>query len=207
MIEGDQLAAWLRARAGKLTASRMRDAMSFLKNGKPSEARSKLMRELLAERLTGDSVRHFVSDAMAWGLEKECDAKSAYEAHAGIFIREAGFYDHPRIDNLGATPDGLLAHDGLIETKCPTTATMVEWSLAGIVPEEHKPQMIVQIACTGRAWCEFVAYDPRIRDPRRQLFVRRFEPTAVEIECVELAAELFLRELDQMFDLFTTSAA
>lgn len=206
-MEGDELAAWLRARAGKLTASRMADAMSFTAKGLPTEKRSQLMRELLAERLTGDSVRHFVNDAMAWGLEKECDAKAAYEAHTGILIGEAGFYDHPRIDNMGATPDGLIGHDGLIETKCPTTATFAEWVLAGAVPEKHKPQMIVQMTCTGRAWCDFVAYDPRIRDPRRQLFVRRYEPTAEEIAKVEAAAEKFLAELDAMFDLFTTAAA
>lgn len=207
MMEGDELAAWLRARAGKLTASRMRDAMSFNKNGKPSEARSKLMRELLAERLTGDSVRHFVTDAMAWGLEKEADAKAAYEAHAGVFVGEAGFYDHPRIDNLGATPDGLLAHDGLLETKCPQTATFTEWVLAGVVPEDHKPQMAIQLACTGRKWCEFVAYDPRIRDERRRLFIRRYTPTLEEIAAVETAAEQFLSELDDLFDAFVTAQA
>jgi exodeoxyribonuclease (lambda-induced) len=207
MMQGDELAAWLRARAGKLTASRMRDAMAFKKNGEPTEARSKLLRELLAERVTGDSVRHYVTDAMAWGLEREEEAKAAYEAHTGLLVRDAGFYDHPRIDNLGATPDGLVNSDGLVETKCPTTATFLEWTLTGAVPEEHKPQMIVQIACTGRRWCDFVAFDPRVRDRRRQLFVRRFEPSAEEIAAVEAAAVQFLRELDAMFELFTQAAA
>lgn len=206
-MEADELAAWLAARAGKLTASRMRDAMSFKKDGKPTEARSKLMRELLAERLTGSSIRHFVNDAMAWGLEKECDAKAAYEAHSGLFVQDSGFYDHPRIQNLGATPDGFVGPDGLIETKCPTTATFTEWVLAGVVPEEHKPQMIVQLACTRRTWCEFVAFDPRIRDPKRQLFVRRFVPNEDEIKTVEAAAEQFLTELDNLFDAFVSAQA
>lgn len=207
MREGDELAAWLSARAGKLTASRMRDAMDFLKNDKPSAKRSQLMRELLAERLTGDSVRHFVTDAMRWGLEREADALAAYEAETGTFVLPAGFYDHPRIDNLGATPDGLLPDGGLIETKCPTTATMVDWTMAGVVPDEHKPQMCVQIACTGRTWCEFVAYDSRIRNPRHRLFIRRYEPTADEVAKVEAAAETFLAELDAMFSAFTEAAA
>lgn len=206
--EGDELASWLAARAGKLTASRMADAMSFLKDGKTSSAkRSQLLRELLAERLTGESVRHFVSDAMQWGLEKEADAKAAYEAETGAFVGEAGFFDHPRIDMFGATPDGILAGDGLIETKAPTSPTFVEWVMAGVVPAEHKPQMIAQCACTGRKWVEFVAYDPRVRDPRRQLFVRRFDPKAEEIAAVEAAAEQFLAELDRMFEIFTTQAA
>lgn len=207
MLEGDSLANWLRARAGKLTASRMRDAMDFLKNGQPSAKRSQLMRELLAERLTGDSVRHFVTDAMQWGLEKEAEAKAAYEAETGILVAEAGFYDHPRIDNLGATPDGLLPDRGLIECKCPTTSTFVDWVMAGVVPEEHKPQMCVQVACTGRPWVEFVAFDPRIRDARKRLFIRRYEPKAEELAKVEKAAEQFLSELDAMFDAFVACAA
>lgn len=205
-LEGDALAAWLAARCGKLTASRMADALSFTKAGKPTEARSKLMRELLAERITGSSVRHFVTDAMQWGLEREAEAKQAYEAETGFMVTDAGFYDHPRIDSLGATPDGLIAGDGLIETKCPTTATMIEWVLAGVVPDQHKPQMIVQIACSGRAWCDFVAFDPRIRDARRRLFIRRYVPSGEEIAAVEAGAEQFLRELDAMFDAFTGAA-
>lgn len=206
MRDGDELAAWLSHRAGKLTASRMRDAMDFLKSGAPSAKRTQLMRELLAERLTGESVRHFVTDAMQWGLEREADAIAAYEAETGEFVTPAGFYDHPRIEYCGATPDGLLP-GGLIETKAPTTPTFVEWTMAGVVPEEHKPQMTLQIACTGRAWCEFVAYDPRIRDASRRLFIRRFEPTADEIAVVEEAAVQFLNELENMFRIFVEAAA
>ena len=206
-MEGEQLAAWLSARCGKLTASRMCDAMAVLKNGQPAKARADLLRELLAERITGSSVRHFVTDAMAWGLEKEAEAKAAYEAHAGVLLMDAGFYDHPRIDNFGATPDGLIAGERLIETKCPTTTTFVEWTLKGEVPDEHKPQMCAQLACTGRRAVVFVAYDPRIKNPARRLFVREYEPTREEIEAVEAAAESFLAELDRMFEIFTTQAA
>lgn len=206
MREGDELAAWLSHRAGKLTASRMRDAMDFLKSGAPSAKRTQLMRELLAERLTGRSVRHFVTDAMQHGLDCEAEAIAAYEAETGEFVTPAGFYDHPRIEYCGATPDGLLS-GGLIETKAPTTPTFVEWTMAGVVPEEHKPQMCMQLACTGRTWCEFVAFDPRIRDPRKRLFVRRYQPAAEEIAKVEAAAETFLAELDAMFDAFTAAAA
>ena len=202
MLEGDALAAWLRERAGKLTASRMLDAMDYLKNGKPSARRTQLMRELLAERLTGDSVRHYVNDAMAWGLEKEADAIVAYESETGVIVSPAGYYDHPRIDNLGATPDGTVP-GGLVEIKCPTTPTFVEWTMDAVVPDEHRPQMIVQLACTGRAWCDFVAYDPRIRDARRRLFIRRYTPTPDEIAAVEAEAVKFLDELDAMFAAFT----
>lgn len=205
MLDGDARATWLRSRAGKLTASRMGDAMAFKKDGKPTEARSKLMRELLAERLTGDSVRHYVTDAMQHGLDTEAEARAAYEAETGVMVADCGFYDHPRIDGLGATPDGLIGADGLIETKCPQTATLIEWVMGGCVPEQHKPQMAVQLMCTDRKWCEFVAFDPRIRDPRRRLFIRRYEPTADELAVIETAAQTFLDELDQLFVAFTES--
>jgi predicted phage-related endonuclease len=206
-LEGDELAAWLAHRAGKLTASRMADAMDFRKDGKPGAARVKLMHELLAERMTGDSVRHFVTDAMAWGLEKEAEAKAEYEAATGVLLGEAGFYDHPRIDMFGATPDALIGRDGLAEFKAPTSTTYVEWRMAGVVPEQHKPQMTAQLVCAGREWCEFVAYDPRVRDPRHRLFIRRFTPTADERAAVEKAAETFLAEVDRMWEVLTTAAA
>jgi hypothetical protein len=180
--------------------------MAFRKDGKPTAERLRLLRELLAERVTGDTVRHFVTDAMRFGLEREAEAKAAYETATGELIVECGFYDHPRIDYFGATPDGLLADGGLVETKVPKSTTFIEWVLGGVVPECHKPQMIAQCACTGRAWVEFVAFDPRVRDPNRRLFIRRFTPTPEEVAAVEAAAEAFLAELDVMFTLFAEAA-
>lgn len=200
-------AVWLADRAGKLTASRMRDAMDMLKNGKPSQKRADYMRDLLAERITGLSTRNFVTPAMEWGLQQEDAAKAAYEAHTGNLIAPCGFYDHPEIDGMGATPDGLV-DDGLIEIKCPTTGKYLDWWLAGrVVPDEHKPQMIAQLLCTGREWCDFVAYDPRVQSASRRLFVARYVPTAEERKAVEEAAIQFLAELDAMFELFTTKEA
>lgn len=205
-LEGDELAAWLSARAGKLTASRMRDVLDVRKDGKPAAGRIRLLHEILAERMTGDSVRHFVNGAIQWGLDHEDEAKVAYEAQTGAIIGAAGFFDHPRIDNFGATPDGTLDGGGLIEIKCPTTTTFVQWRMAGVVPEEHKPQMLAQLACTGRRWCEFVAYDPRVRQDSHRLFVRRFTPTADEIAAIEAAAAAFLAEVDAAWEVLTTGA-
>lgn len=205
-MDETERAQWLAARAGKLTASRMKDALATLKDGRPAKARADLMRDLLAERLTGLSVRHFVSDAMQWGLETEADAKREYETATGSVIHPCGFYDHPSIDMFGATPDGLL-DDGLIEVKCPTTPTFVEWLRAGVVPPEHEPQMLAQCAVTGRKWVEFVAFDPRVQSARLRLFVRRFEPKQSEIERIEAAAMEFLAELEKAWELLTERAA
>lgn len=203
----EEKAAWLEARCGKLTASRMADAMDFLKNGQPSQKRSDLIRDLLAERYTGASVRHYVTDAMAWGIEKEAEAKAAYEAHTGALIADCGLFDHPEIDMFAATPDGLIGSDGLIECKAPTTPKFVRWVMNGTVPDEHRPQMAAQLLCTGRKWVDFVAFDPRVRDPSRRLFVRRFEPEVEYLEKVKQAAITFLAEVDSLWEQLTTRAA
>jgi len=207
MLQGDQLSAFLNARCGKLTASRMRIAMSFKKDGTSTAERSQLLRELLAERLTGDSIRHYVTPAMEFGLQNEDEAKAAYEVHTGTLLAPAGVYDHPRIDMLAATPDALIGGTGLAEFKVPTSPTFVSWVLAGVIPPEHIPQMAIQLACTGRKWCEFVAFDPRQKNPKHRLFIRRYEPDADEIGVYEKAAEQFLAELDAMFVAFTECAA
>jgi len=191
-------AAWLSQRCGKLTASRMADAMDLTAKGLDSAKRKALKVELLAERLTGDAVPHFVNSFMQWGLEQEPAAKAAYELASGQMILPCGFYDHPQIAEFGATPDGLIPQ-GVIEFKCPTTQTHLTWWLAGGVPEQHRAQILAQLACTGRTKAVFVSFDPRIKDERRQLFIVEWTPEKSEIEAVEDAARKFLAEVEEMF--------
>ena len=141
----------------------------------------------------------YVTPAMQHGTDTEPAAKLTYEAATGAKVMPAPFVEHVSIENFGASPDGLLGTDGLLEVKCPTTTKFIGWILAGVVPDEHKPQMLAQLACTQRKWVEFVAFDPRMPENRR-LFIRRFEPTQEEIKAVEDAAVKFLDEVDAMFD-------
>lgn len=209
--DGDQrvsdaaFASWLQERAGKLTASRMKDAMDFKKDGMPSQKRSDYMRDLLAERLCDATTRHYVTPAMEWGLANEDAAKAFFTKRTGILLRPSRFYEHPTIDACGATPDGEIDHDGLGEVKCPTTSTYVGWLIAGVVPPEHKPQMTLQLACTGRRYVKFIAYDPRIKEEKKQMFVRDFEPPKSEIERVEEAAIKFCDELQALWEKFITT--
>lgn len=203
---------WFAARRGCLTASRMADAMAFLKSktkdGQPveAEARRKLKFDLLAERLTGIAVSHFVTPAMQHGIEQQPHATAAYEALTGEIVGPEVFVLHKSIDWFGATPDGLIGGDGVIEIKCPTTPTFLRWVTDGVVPAEHQPQMLAQLACTGRVWCDFIAFDPRV-PPAHQLFVRRFEPPKSEIERIEEEAAKFLAELAAMEAAFKDAAA
>ena len=197
--------AWLSARCGHLTASRMADAMAILKSGKPSEARNKLMIEILAERMTGDAMPHYVNDAMRWGAETELLAKEAYQTASGNLLDACGFILHPSIEHFGASPDAFLDADAVVEFKCPTTTTHIGWLLAGVVPEQHKPQILAQLACTERAHAIFVSFDPRM-PAARQLFIKEWTPTLAEIEAVETAAREFLADLDRMFAQLTEAA-
>jgi predicted phage-related endonuclease len=197
-------AAWLQSRCGKLTASRMADAMDMLKNGKPSAARTKLAHEILAERMTGDSVPHYVNDFMRWGLEQEPFAKDAYEVATGDLLIPCGFVDHNDIDNFGSTPDALIGSDAVFEAKCPQTVTHIAWMLTGGVPEQHKPQILAQLACTGRSRAVFVSFDPRVRSAAKQLYVVEWTPERAEIERVEDAARAFLAEVSAMWEVLTT---
>lgn len=195
---------WLSARCGMLTASRMKDALDRLKSGQPSAKCRQYMVDLVAERMTGENVRHYVTSEMQWGLDHEDEACSAYEAKTGELTEKSWFIKHPTIEYFGATPDRTVGRDGLAEFKCPTTRTFIEWIAAGKVPEEHVPQMLVQLACTGRKWCDFVAFDPRIKKGP-YIFIRRFTPTAEQIAEIEQKAAEFLDDVDRLFQQVTTS--
>jgi len=197
-------AAWFSERTGCLTASRMAAAMSRLKNGADSADRKALKVEVLAERLTGDVVPHFVTGAMQHGIDTEPAARAAYSAREGVLIEECGFIRHPNIEYFGCSPDGMIDRKLGLELKCPTTAKYLTWRLAGVVPDEHKPQMIAQCLCAGFDEVEFVAYDPRL-PAHLQLFVARYRPTPDERDAVYQAAIEFLSEVAAMFDQLTTT--
>lgn len=193
--------AWFNARTGCLTASRMGACLKRLKSGEDSAERRSLKIEILAERLTGNIVPKYNTEAMQWGIETEAAAKEAYEAKTGRLITDVGFIPHPTISLFGASPDGLV-DDGLIEIKCPSTTTHLQYLLNKTVPDQYKPQMLTQCVCTGRKWVDFVSFDPRLPEPH-QLFVIRYEPTVEELATIEEEAKIFLDEIEAMFEAIT----
>lgn len=195
-------AAWFSDRTGELTASRMPAAMKRLKNGADSAERAALKIEVLSERLTNIVVPHYVTPAMQHGIDTEPAARAAAELAHGVLIEECGYIRHPTIPFFGASPDGRVGKSLGVEIKCPTTAKYLTWRLAGVVPDEHKPQMTAQCVCAGFDEVEFIAFDPRL--PKHlQLFVVRFRPTQEERDAVEAAALEFLAEVDEMFEQLT----
>ena len=184
---------WFAARIGKVTASRVADVIAKTKSGYGA-GRANYLADLVVERLTGQKAQGFSNAAMEWGTEQEPNAKAAYSAKTGILVEEVGFIDHPTVAMSGASPDGF-AEEGLIEVKCPNTSTMLEWILDGEVPSKHIPQLQWQMACTGRPWCDFVSFDPRLPE-RLQLLVVRVPRDDDYIAMLETEVKKFLAELD-----------
>lgn len=185
---------WCAARIGKATASRVADLMAKTKSGY-SASRANYAAELLCERLTGERAESFTSAAMAWGTDTEPQARAAYAFLTDADVVEVGFIDHPSIPMFGASPDGLVGETGLVEIKCPNTATHIDTLLSETVPGKYITQMQVQMACTGRAWCDFVSFDPRL-PADLQLWVKRVPRDDEAIRAIEAEVQAFLSELD-----------
>lgn len=187
-------AEWLAVRLGKVTASRVADVIAATKSG-PAASRANYMAELLCERLTGESQPFFTNAAMAWGTEKEPEARDAYAFRHDADVSEIAFVEHPTIAMAGASPDGLVGDDGLVEIKCPQTATHLATLASGKPAGKYVTQMQWQMACTGRQWCDFASYDPRLPEHLR-LFVVRIPRDPEAIAAMETAVVAFLADLD-----------
>ena len=183
---------WKECRVGKVTASRVADVVAKTKSGY-SASRDNYMAQLVCERLTGKPAESFSNAAMQWGTETEPLARAAYEAKMDVLVDEVGFIDHPSIVNSGASPDGLVGIDGLIEIKCPNTATHIDTLLSQTVPKKYADQIFWQMACTGRDWCDFVSYDPRLPSDL-QLFIKRIPRDDKYIQLLEAEVIEFLTE-------------
>jgi len=189
---------WFAARLGKVTASRVSDVIAKTKSGWGA-GRKNYMSQLLCERLTGLQQDSFSNAAMQWGTEIEPRARAAYQFVTDNIVQEVGFVDHPRIGMSGASPDGLVGDKGLIEIKCPNTATHLDTLLNGTVPDRYIVQMQWQMTCTGTDWCDFVSFDPRIGQDH-EYWCQRIERDDKRIQELEEMVSEFLSELDAMME-------
>lgn len=185
---------WFAERRGKVTASRIADMVARTKSGWGA-SRANYAAQLVAERLMGESAPGFTNESMRWGTETEPQARAAYEFFRDASVTEVGFATHPAISMAGASPDGLVGDEGLVEIKCPNTATHIETLLGGSIPGKYGAQMQWQMACTGRAWCDFVSFDPRMPQSM-SLFVKRMMRNDAEIAALEIEVRSFLGEVD-----------
>lgn len=187
-------ADWFEQRRGKVTASRIADLMAKTKSGYSTSRQNYLM-QLLCERLTGKVEESYQSDAMKRGNELEGEARNWYQLETGEVVEQIGFIDHPRIAFAGASPDGLVGKDGLIEIKCPNTATHIGTLRTKQPSDRYTKQMQWQLAVTGRKWCDFVSFDNRLPD-HLAFFCTRIPRDDSVIAEIEAEVTAFLTELD-----------
>lgn len=183
-------------RAGCATASRFSDILAKIKTGEAASRRSYRI-QLVTERLTGNPVMGYSNAAMQWGVDHEAEARAAYEAESGELVEQTGFVKHTGLPWCGASPDGLVGEDGLVEIKCPESTTHLEWLEGGVVPSRHIPQIQGQMWVTGRKYCDFVSYDPRF-PPVLQLFIKRVGRDDPYIKTLEAEVKDFLGGVDEM---------
>ena len=187
---------WFQARLGKVTASHIADVMRKTKSGY-SATRENYLVDLVCERLTGEVAEHYVSKEMEWGIMQEENAITEYELATGNVVSFVGFVEHLALEQTGASPDGLVGEDGLVEVKCPTTKTHLKTLMGSPIDNDYMLQMQWQMACTGRAWCDFVSYDPRL-PVGLQMEIRRVPRDNDLIETIESEVLDFLRQLDAL---------
>ena len=187
--------SWYAARCGSLGASQLNEALATTKSGWGA-SRENLKNRIIAERLTGVVEPSYVSKPMQRGIEMEDAARKAYEAHTGVFVDEMGIAYHPVLKHTHASPDGLVGDDGLIEIKVPNTTTHIETLRTKKAPAKYINQMMWQMRCTGRQWCDFVSYDDRVPESMR-LFVVRVERDEKVIAELEKKVADFLTEVER----------
>jgi|SRR5271166_430664 len=194
MIQGSP--EWFAARIGKVTASRVSAVVAKSSNGKGyGVSRSNYMADLIAERLTGESVVQYVSPAMDRGKQVEEEAREAY-SFLYEPVEQVGFIPHPRLDRSGASPDGRVGMSGLVQFKCPNTATHIDTLLgASSIPKAYRDQMTWEMVCDEREWCDFVSFDPRMPANMRLCRIRFDLDLEYAID-LEVEVRKFLSELD-----------
>ena len=185
--------AWFRARLGKVTASAVADVLAKTKTG-VSASRGNYLIKLAIQRVTGQIEESYTNEAMQWGIDNEDQARVAYEVASGNFVDQVGFVDHEIIDWFGCSPDGLVDTDGLVEIKCPNSATHWEYFKTKEVPKKYFIQMQAQMSCTGRKWCDFVSFDPRMPE-KSQLLIIRVPRDNIFIDLMETEVMEFLMEV------------
>lgn len=186
---------WFAARLGRLTGSRAGDMLATIKSGEAA-ARRDYRTQLVVERLTGNLQEEpFINPAMQRGVEREPVARDAYERRTGCFVQATGFLSH--VEHMaGCSLDGHVGDfEGIVELKCPKSATHLRYLREGKMPAEHLPQVLHNLWITGAQWCDFVSFDDRFPE-HLSLFVVRVPRVEIEILAYEKTALKFLDEVN-----------
>lgn len=183
---------WLMSRVGLTTASRVHDVVAQTKSG-PAASRKNYLAEKVTEILTGQPYPTFQTGPMKWGIDTEPQALAAVEFVHDTPVERVGFIRHPTLE-AGASPDGLLKTDGMVQTKCPNTATHIEQIQYGTIAKRHLDQMQLEMCCANRMWSLFVSFDPRLPPPY-DYWEKVVERDQKRINFLEEQIAIFMREV------------
>lgn len=152
-------AEWYELRKGVITASSCEKIL--VKSKQPA-----FLWALLAEKLGTEKEEFFINEYMQRGIDKEDEAREAYEKITGNKVSQVGFVFKDSNKWVGCSPDGLVGDDGLLEIKCPKTSTHISYLVDG-PPKNYIDQMQFQMYCFNgeRQYCDFVTWDDRMEDP------------------------------------------
>ena len=187
--------AWFAERLGKVTASRIAELMAKTKTGY-SASRANYLAELALERLTGVPTQSFTTAAMQHGIDTEPQARAVYQFIKNVEVQEVGFIPHPVIADAGCSPDGLVGDDGVLEIKAPQPAAHLDTLLNESIPDKYQKQIMWQLACSGRAWADYVSFSPAF-PASMQMWTARVRRDPVLIKELETEVRAFLKELEQ----------
>lgn len=188
---------WYEERLGKVTGSRFADVMAWKRGRNKSGGHNTYMLELASELLTGRPHSEFSAKATDWGHKHEDDARTWYVIETGNEVQRAPFVNHPVHAGVGCSPDSFVGDDGILEIKCPFNSTVhLSTLLSGRVPEEHEAQVHGNMWVTGRQWCDFISYDPRMKDSSLAFFMVRVERDDQYMAEIEEAVVRFRDQLN-----------
>lgn len=192
---------WYQARCGFATASKAFDIIAKTQKGTPTAKRVNYLFHVVGERLTGmpQGLRFVRSLDERTDLEPE--ARTAYELYFNKEVTTVGFIHHPTIPFVGASPDGYIGHDGLLEIKALDASTQAKLWLGGQtakdVIEEYIPQVELGMACTDKSWCDFISWCPFMKDEELRLWRRIIHRDELRILRLQDAVQEFLAEVDE----------
>lgn len=188
---------WRASRCGRATGSKASAILAKVKSGEAA-TRADYRVQLALERLLGEPCDDdFTSRDIQNGIEREPFARMAYETRTGLFVQEAGFAYWEKL-MVGCSVDGFTEQgkkEGFVEIKCPKSKTHLEYLTANRLPPVYRPQVLHNFLVTGKEFCDFISFDPKMPE-KLQLFVFRVERDEAEIQEYEAELRQFLMEVD-----------
>jgi hypothetical protein len=191
---------WLRKRLGKITCSQFGLLMSSgrAKDEVFSQTGLAYLRRIVAERL--GSWYSISARAMDHGNEYEPVAAKEYAFRYSVHLDNEPFKYFAYNDDIGGTPDGLVGTDGCIEIKCPFDPSVhVNTLLTREVPKDYEWQVVGHLLVTGRDWCDFISFDPRM-DCKEKLCVIRVERSEARIAELKKRLEIAVETVNGMLE-------